>query len=172
MEAFMEAFGLDCTRRRCIQVAMGRRRHEGWRLSVRVASQRFEQPRRLLVTSLPQDFAFQASHEPVLVAMAALLMSRTSDLLVQTPGGGGDGGRRSGHVVKLRRRELNPGLPRDRRKYSPLYYSGSAGNVTARSFATALLLSVGPAFLNLRAGRGPSECCGQPSGVVARAGHL
>ena len=51
-------------------------------------------------------------------------MSGASDLMVQTPGGGGDGGRRSGHVVKLRRRELNPGLPRDRRKYSPLYYSG------------------------------------------------
>ena len=26
--------------------------------------------------------------------------------------------------ANLRRRELNPGLPRDRRKYSPLYYSG------------------------------------------------
>ena len=27
---------------------------------------------------------------------------------------------------KLRRRELSPGLPRDRRKYQPLYYSGSS----------------------------------------------
>ena len=26
---------------------------------------------------------------------------------------------------KLRRRELNPGLPREMRKYEPLYYSGS-----------------------------------------------
>ena len=26
--------------------------------------------------------------------------------------------------AKLRHRELNPGLPRDRRKYEPLYYSG------------------------------------------------
>ncbi len=27
---------------------------------------------------------------------------------------------------KLRDRELNPGLPRDRRRYSPLYYRGDA----------------------------------------------
>ena len=30
--------------------------------------------------------------------------------------------------TKLRRRELNPGLLRDRREYSPLYYSGYAIN--------------------------------------------
>ena len=160
----MEAFGLDCTQHRCIQVAMGRRQHEGRRLSVQVAPQRFEQPYFLSVTSLPQPPALQPSilhsrlqwqsHEPARVAKATLLASRTSALMAQQPGGGGVPWTR---VVKLRRRELNPGLPRDRRKYSPLYYSGSAGNVTARSSSTALLLSVGPAFLNLRAGRGPSE---------------
>ena len=31
--------------------------------------------------------------------------------------------------ANLRRRELNPGLPRDRRKYSPLYYSGHVKEV-------------------------------------------
>ena len=33
---------------------------------------------------------------------------------------------------KLRRRELNPGLPRDRRKSSPLYYSGDVNWKLAR----------------------------------------
>ena len=33
---------------------------------------------------------------------------------------------------RLRRRELNPGLPRDRRKYQPLYYSGSVKDEKAR----------------------------------------
>ncbi len=35
---------------------------------------------------------------------------------------------------KLRDRELNPGLPRDKRKYQPLYYRGLAEGVTKLVF--------------------------------------
>ena len=56
---------------------------------------------------------------------------------------------------RLRRRELNPGLPRDRRKYSPLYYSGHVSCLISATFhvthcTKACLCSRDPTFLFVR----------------------